>query len=158
MSEINMNVTLKINPDIYANNFRARIWADLISLRVVLKSIEDKTYNDFQNSSSGGVSVQAQAPTLNNGLVDYEVIKAFISMMRNVNDYIDQLIAVILVSEKRVQAPKAKRSEEVSTFMSGVIDQELKANFQKTKEDLPTKLKHFSGKYTDFTRYMTTYN
>jgi hypothetical protein len=148
-----------LNLDQYTNLFVGRIWADLISLRVIKSSINDKSYANFASEASkDGITIQAQQPTLNQGLIDYEGTKAFISMMRNVNDYIDKMVSIQLFKKKQIKFPEGTTQEKAVVFLNEQIEKTLFEYCQKTRENLPTKLKHFSGLSPEFTKYITTYN
>lgn len=153
-----METSITINFDIFTNNFTARIWADLIALRVILAAIKDKTYVKHADHDNGGMHVQAQIPTQDQGLIDYEIVKTFISIMRNVNDYLDRMVSILLFSKKQHQIPGAMTLQEVEKHVASELDKELFDYCQHAREEFATKLKHFSALTPEFVRYMTTYN
>lgn len=147
-----------INFDYYRNLFRDRLGADMISLRLVISAINDKSYTKFQSHESKGFVFQSAMPTVNQGLKDYETIKIFISMMRNVNDYLDRMIAILNLSKKSIRVPKPMNLEEASKYANSLLDEELSLYCQKTREEMKDKLKHFGDLPPEFTKYITTYN
>lgn len=150
--------TLNIKFDYYSNLFRGRLGADMISLRVIISAINDKSYAKFQNHESKGFVFQSAMPTLNQGLIEYETIKTFISMMRNVSDYLDRMIAILNLSKKSIRVPRSMSLEEASKYANSLLDEELSLYCQKNREEMKDKLKHFGELSPEFTKYIVTYN
>lgn len=129
----------------------------MISLRVILSAIKDNSYSQFRGGESKGWVFISTVPTTDQGLVDYEVIKTFISIMRNVNDYLDQMIAVVNLAKKEFRAPHPMTSKEATEYMNSLLDMELNEYSRQRREEMKEKLKHFGDLPQEFIKYMTTY-
>lgn len=152
-------IPISINLDPITKKFQSRVWADILSLRVITDSIKDGTYaNKYNNKTYNGMTFEISPPVLNQGLVDYEVIKTFSSIMRNVNDYIDELISIMLLTKHEIKTPTPMDSQKLSEFMNQQIQLELQKYCQKTKEEFSQKLLYFQKLPSKFIQYITRYN
>lgn len=95
-----MGYKYSISFDRCSNLYTRRINTDLLSLRAILTAIEDGTYNNHEIWHTGGVDYAVEKVKLNDELRTYEVVKTFISVMRNTNDYLDRLISIINFTQK----------------------------------------------------------
>lgn len=153
-----MEPTFTINLDVFTNTFTTRIWTDLISLRIILDAIENKTYEKHADHNTDGMHVKAQVPAQDQGLIDYEVIKTFISMMRNVNDYLDRMVSILSFAIQKHQLPNSMSLPDLEKHIHAKLNKELFDYCQRTREEFSVKLKHFNNLEPEFIRYMTTYN
>lgn len=151
-------VSMTIKLEYFRNVFRARLGADMISLRLLIAAINDKSFAKFQNHESKGMVFQSVLPTMDQRLIDYEIIKTFISMMRNVNDYLDQMIAIINLSKKPIKVTRPMSLGEVQVYYQSILNAEKMDYCSKTKEEVKDKLKHFGEFPQEFIKYITTYN
>ncbi|PIZ24952.1 hypothetical protein COY48_00160 [Candidatus Collierbacteria bacterium CG_4_10_14_0_8_um_filter_43_86] len=152
------SISMNIKLEYFRDKFRARLGADMISLRVLISSINDKSFAKFQNHESKGFVFQSVMPTMDQGLIDYEVIKTYISMMRNVNDYLDQMVAIINLSKKKIRVPHPMSIQEAQVYYQSILNEEIMNYCSQTKEEMKDKLKHFGDFPSEFVKYMTTYN
>lgn len=153
-----MNHTVGINLAVYSERFTNRLWIDLISLRTVLSGIESGHYNDNVSRTTNGMSFTTKQVTLDQGLIDYEVMKAFISIMRNTNDYLDRLVSIINFWQKPLHIPKKMSAVEAGKYVDSQLDLAMQEYNSKSREDFATKLKHFPHIKTDDVRFLTNYN
>jgi len=154
-----VGISFKINLDLYTNNFLVRIAADMVSLNTILSAIDSGTYPNNNGSAVNGITMYTTSPTVNDDLRSYEITKTFISMMRNVNDYMDRLIAIMLFVKKNHKLPRQFTDiGDVNEYVNNLILEELIEYCSKTKDLFKTKLDYFSNLPAEFIKYMTTYN
>jgi len=154
----NMNHKVGLNLAVYSERFTNRLWIDLISLRTVLSGIESGHYNDNVSRTTNGMSFTTKQVTLDQGLIDYEVMKTFISVMRNTNDYLDRLVSIINFWQKPLHIPRKMSAVEAGKYVDSQLDLAMHEYNDKKREDFAMKLKHFPELPSEDVRFLTNYN
>src|SRR5690606_25679293 len=119
---------------VYRNGYVTRLGADMISLRTIMAAIDDGSYANHQNFVKDGVTITSSLPTLNDGLKDYERVKTFISMMRNVNDYLDRMVSITRLVDNPIVIPHNMNSQQANLYLNQQVDAELFEYCKETKE------------------------
>jgi len=103
-------VRIGINLDPFTNQLQGEVMADLVALRIVLKAIDDSTYESVKEySSRNHFMVWSINPLPDSGFLRArEITKCLKAVVGSLQDYMDRLIAVMRFLEE------AKRQQIVT--------------------------------------------
>lgn len=121
------DVSVKINPESFFNEFKRSVFQDIGALRTVLRKLDDNSFFDSMNLPNPSIvmPLNFEKNEDKNFLTDHEIKKCFKSVITSFIDLVDRLLSLILLNEEKIRVPKPMSGNETSDYFLKKMDEKF---------------------------------